>query len=455
MRRRVSALLVALILPLSASAQVIAVDAPASAPPTVTGLCATDLDYLWTISSDLKGLAAYDVEYSTNSTDWLPDTLAAADAGAHALVVVTSKTAGTTLSARWAASHDLVGTSSTPPATACQSASVTLTVTVQGGTADATAFAPTITGVAVPSFELRQQVAFTAGVAVDVPAGSYTVNPHLDKLPAGYLWRSTRCNDNVTTLMKYPRLSGTLLPGKAWTCEIVYHYGPTLTDGIAPGMNKGTAGFGSSTVTVPKGTYATYLVWTDPSLAGKVVQIWTKTGSGAWKLAASPAVATDGTVHFSARVSAQTGFQARWAGDDTYVPSAAHGRTAAISTSGETRLAISCDEFAAVQDPVTGKAALAREAWIRVGSTVTMTLCSNASTGFSWGAPKYTHAALALKKHWTAAPKVAMPGAAGTESWTFTVLRATTSTVSLQYSRPWPGGEKAVWTLSLRVHGQT
>ena len=454
MRFRAVTLLAALILLFPAAAPVLAVDQAPAAPPTVTGLCATDLDYFWTISSDLKGLARYDVEYTTSLADWIPDTLASPHSGAHSLVVVTSKDAGTTLSARWAAFPDKVGSSSTPGTTACAPASIALTVTVQGGTADATAFAASLTGVAVPSFVSRQPVAFTSGVAVAVPAGSYIVNPHLDKLPAGYLWRSTRCNDSATTDSKYPRLALGILPGAAWACEIVFHYGPTLTDAIAPGVNRGTTGFGASTVGVPKGGYVTYLVQTDPSLAGRAVQIWTRTATGAWKLAASPTVASDGTVHFYARVSAQTGFLAKWAGDDTYVASAAHGRTATASTANETRLTIACDEFAAAQDPVSGKSPLGREAWIRVGSAVTVTLCSNASTGFSWGALKYDHATLALKKHWSTPPKTPMPGAAGTESWTFTVLRAKSSTVSVQYSRPWTGGEKAVWTLTLKVHGQ-
>jgi len=455
MRLRVVALLAALVLLLPAPAMVFAVNAAPPAPPTVTGLCATDLDYFWTISSDLTGLASYDVEYSTSFAAFnLPATLAPQDFGAHSVVAWTSKDAGATLSARWTAFPDQVGPSSTPSTTACEPASIALTVTVQGGTADATAFAASIAGVAGPSGELRRAVAFTSGVDVAIPAGNYLVNPRLDQLPVGYLWRSTRCNDSITPDPKDPGLALAILPRMAWACEIVYHYGPTLTDAIAPGVNRGTAGFGASTVIVPKGTYITYLVRTDPGLAGRVVQIWTRTATGAWKQAASRTVASDGTAHCYARVSARTGFLAKWAGDDTYVASSAHGRIATASATGETRLSITCDEFAAAQDPVSGKAPVQREVWIRVDSTVTFTLCSNASTGFSWRALKYDHAALALKKHWSAPPKTPLPGAAGTQGWTFTVLRATTSTVSVQYSRPWTGGEKAAWTLTLKVHGQ-
>jgi len=455
MRLRVVTLLAALVLLLPAPAMVFAVSAAPPAPPTVTGLCATDLDYFWTISSDLTGLASYDVEYSTSFAAWtFPDTLAPQDSGAHSVVAWTSKDAGATLSARWAAFPDQVGTSFTPSTTACEPASIALTVSVQGGTAYATAFAASNTGVAVPSSAFRQAVAFTSGVAIAIPAGSYVVNPHLDKLPAGYIWGSTRCDDLSTTDSKYPRLTLEILPGAAWACEIVYHYGPTLTDSIAPGVNRGTTGFGTSTGSVPKGTYVTYLVRTDPSLAGRAVQIWTRTAAGAWKLAASRNVASDGTAHYYARVSAQTGFLAKWAGDDAYVASSAHGRSATVSATGETRFTITCDEFAAAQDPVSGKSPLGREAWVRVGSTVTFTLCSNASTGFSWGTLKYDHAALALTKRLSSPPKTPMPGAAGTERWTFKVLRATTSSVSVQYSRPWAGGEKSVWSLTLKVHGQ-
>jgi predicted secreted protein len=172
------------------------------------------------------------------------------------------------------------------------------------------------------------------------------------------------------------------------------------------------------------------------------------------RYAASRNVASDGTAHYYAHVSATTGFLAKWAGDGIYVASAATSRTATASATGQTRFSVACDEFLVAQDPDSGKAPVAHEVWIRVGNTVTFTLCSNASTGFSSGAPRYDHTALALKKHWSTPLKTAMPGAAGNESWTFKVLRVKNSTVSVQYSRPRTGGEKTVWILTLKVHGQ-
>ncbi len=73
---------VALIALLLAPAVAVSSDAAPSRPPAVTGLCSTDSDYLWTISTDLAGLTRYDVDYSTDFTSWTqPATLTSATAG--------------------------------------------------------------------------------------------------------------------------------------------------------------------------------------------------------------------------------------------------------------------------------------------------------------------------------------------------------------------------------------
>ena len=42
-------------------------------------------------------------------------------------------------------------------------------------------------------------------------------------------------------------------------------------------------------------------------------------------------------------------------------------------------------------------------------------------------------------------------GAAGHEVWTFGTLAAGTTNVSIEYSRPWQGGEETTWTFELSV----
>ena len=94
----------------------------------------------------------------------------------------------------------------------------------------------------------------------------------------------------------------------------------TVTDGIAPGVNRGTTGFGTASVVVPAGTYVTFLAQTDKALAGQVVEIWTKTKTTDWAITTKRLVAADGTVHYYARVSAWTGFWAK------YASAVSHGR---------------------------------------------------------------------------------------------------------------------------------
>ena len=54
-------------------------------------------------------------------------------------------------------------------------------------------------------------------------------------------------------------------------------------------------------------------------------------------------------------------------------------------------------------------------------------------------------------KHEAIGAETNMLGAGGAEQWTFQAEKAGTTTVHLEYGRPWEGGEKGVWTLDLTV----
>ncbi len=86
---------------------------------------------------------------------------------------------------------------------------------------------------------------------------------------------------------------------------------------------------------------------------------------------------------------------------------------------------------------------MARSATALTGGTLVVTLCSNGSTGFSWDPPAYDHAHLRLISRTSAGPRVAMPGAAGTETFSFSVIGAGSTSVRFTYSQPWSGGTKA------------
>jgi len=106
----------------------------------------------------------------------------------------------------------------------------------------------------------------------------------------------------------------------------------------------------------------------------------------------------------------------------------------------------SADEFS--QHPQIQK-----EIILNSGDQVTITLISNATTGFSWN----ENAAIAdtnvlqQLKHENISADSGKLGAAGAEKWTFKALKAGTTNIHLEYSRTWEGGEKGVWTFDLKI----
>ena len=141
------------------------------------------------------------------------------------------------------------------------------------------------------------------------------------------------------------------------------------------------------------------------------------------------------------------------------VPAGSHGRIAAASRHEAFRLVVSCDEFLGAQPADAGTAAVQKTVRVRAGGVVTLTLCSNPSTGFRWESPRYDRSALTLVRHSYRPPTVTLPGAAGSETWIFRThpcssarsLVCRGSSVVLANSQPWAGGAKAVWTFSLTV----
>ncbi len=92
---------------------------------------------------------------------------------------------------------------------------------------------------------------------------------------------------------------------------------------------------------------------------------------------------------------------------------------------------------------------------LTVGDTLMVKLVSNPSTGFSWQlisisdqlVLQNTDQEFILAESEVTPP----PGTPGEEIWTFETIGAGVSTISMEYSRPWEGGEKAVETFTLTV----
>lgn len=121
-------------------------------------------------------------------------------------------------------------------------------------------------------------------------------------------------------------------------------------------------------------------------------------------------------------------------------------------------LEVSCDDFMA------GKH-ISRELEVNAGESFTVILCSNPTTGFEWSEAaeigdqtviqqidhEFVTPASGASDQGKGKGSPPLAGAPGQEIWTFKALKAGTSTVSLEYSQPWEGGEKGEWTYVLTV----
>jgi len=119
---------------------------------------------------------------------------------------------------------------------------------------------------------------------------------------------------------------------------------------------------------------------------------------------------------------------------------------ACAAATKEASISVSSEEFLNVKHVST-------EVEVAVDGSLTVTLCSNPTTGFEWteSAQISDQTILRQTDHEFVPPGGDIPGAPGKEIWTFETLKKGTCTVSMEYSRPWEGGEKGEWTFNLTV----
>jgi inhibitor of cysteine peptidase len=110
-------------------------------------------------------------------------------------------------------------------------------------------------------------------------------------------------------------------------------------------------------------------------------------------------------------------------------------------------VAVSCDDFGTQRH-------ISKEVTVAVGNSFTVSLCSNATTGFQWSESAQIGDPTVVQQtdHKFVSPETeGLVGAPGKEVWTFKALKKGTSTIYLEYGRPWEGGEKGEWTFNLTV----
>jgi len=125
------------------------------------------------------------------------------------------------------------------------------------------------------------------------------------------------------------------------------------------------------------------------------------------------------------------------------------GLFACSPTTKQASVEVSCDDFRKLQH-------ISKEVEVAAGGSLTVTLCSNPTTGFLWSESAQISDQTVLQQtgHQLVMPGAEPPpppGTPGQEIWTFKALKEGKSTISMEYSRPWEGGEKGEWTFVLAV----
>lgn len=106
---------------------------------------------------------------------------------------------------------------------------------------------------------------------------------------------------------------------------------------------------------------------------------------------------------------------------------------------------VSCDEFDEQPEQT-------REITVDGGSTFTVALCANPTTGFQWedmevGDPDVLEE---VSRDYQAPDSDAL-GASGRDVWAFDALTEGQTTLSSSYGQPWEGGTQGHWTFELSV----
>ena len=127
-------------------------------------------------------------------------------------------------------------------------------------------------------------------------------------------------------------------------------------------------------------------------------------------------------------------------------------------SSGPTRpsVEVSYEDFLEVQGTISRL--VSKEIEVSAGSSFTVTLWSNATTGFNWSelATIGNQNIVEQIDHEYVAPysdddTPTPPGTSGKEVWTFKALKKGTSDIHMEYSQPWEGGEKDAFSFFLTV----
>jgi len=125
------------------------------------------------------------------------------------------------------------------------------------------------------------------------------------------------------------------------------------------------------------------------------------------------------------------------------------GEESEEETTEPASIEVSCDDFISTKH-------ISQKIKVNAGDSLKVVLCSNPSTGFQWSETAEISDQNILEQvdHKLVMPEsepLPPPGTPGQEVWTFSALNKGKSTISLEYSQSWEGGEQGEWTYTLTV----
>ena len=114
--------------------------------------------------------------------------------------------------------------------------------------------------------------------------------------------------------------------------------------------------------------------------------------------------------------------------------------------SADISVGVSCDDFTKQGGNVSEKVEI--DVW---SDFLTVSLCSNPTTGFKWELTEVTDKSVLIHddNQFVSPETEGVAGAAGKEVWTFKVLKAGSCNITMEYRRPWEGSEEAEWAFIL------
>ena len=111
---------------------------------------------------------------------------------------------------------------------------------------------------------------------------------------------------------------------------------------------------------------------------------------------------------------------------------------------------VTIDEFTSTQQ-------IAKAIEMAEGGVLTVSLGSNPTTGFSWNEAAQIADTAILQQtdsYFQDPDNKGVVGASGTQVWTFEALQKGTTVVTMEYGRPWEGGERGCLDLRAHRHGE-